>query len=120
VPISIVGKAPAIENHGGILTQNMDEVEIECFPSDLVASVEINVDGLTELNDSLFVSDLIVPETLTILSDMDSMVVKIEPPRTLESLEALDEELDTSTGAEPEVISEAREDEEGEAAAEEE
>jgi len=112
VPLVLVGEAPAIDRHGGILTQGLDQIEIECLPGDLLASIEIDVSGLTELNDSISVSDLSLPDTVTILSDLESMIAKIEAPRLAEELEELEEEVEV-TSAEPEVITEAR-DEEGE------
>jgi large subunit ribosomal protein L25 len=107
VPLHLVGEAPAVHNLGGILTQGLDQLEIECFPADLVAFVEVNVEGLAGFNDTILVRDLKAPETLTILSDPDSMVVKIEAPRKVEELEA--EEVEgVEVSAEPEVIKAAR------------
>ena len=111
VPLILVGEAPAIEQHGGILTQGLDVIEIECLPGDLLASVEVDVSGLAELNDSIGISDLVLPDTVTVLSDSESMVAKIEAPRLAEELEELEEEVEVPS-AEPEVITEAREDEE--------
>jgi len=117
VPIVVIGTSPAVTEQGGILTQGLDELEIECLPTDLISSMEISVDGLTELNDTLTVADLTIPESVTILSDLESMVVKIEPPRLPEELEALDEEDEMApVSAEPEVITEAREEDEPEEA----
>lgn len=111
VPLVLVGESPAVRDQGGILVHGLDQLEIECLPADLIASIEVNVDGLLELNDSIMVSDLQVPGNITVLSDPDSMVVKIEAPRKAEDLEALDEEVGLG-GAEPEVITESRADDE--------
>ena len=111
VPLEFEGEAPAVRELGGILTQGLDQLDVECLPSDLVASIAVNIDSLSELNDTVIVSDLIVPDTLTVLSDPDSMVAKIEAPRKVEELEALEEEELEVTEGEPEVITEAREDE---------
>lgn len=112
IPIVLKGEAPAVEEQDGIVTQGLDELEIECLPSDLVNSIEVDISVLVNLNDSLTVADLKVPETITILSDPDSMVVKIEAPRTAESLEALEAEMAGS--AEPELVSGKREADEDE------
>jgi len=113
VPLVIEGVAPAVKEHGGILTQGLDEVEIECLPKDLIAAIEINVTGLTELNDTITIAELSLPGSITVLSDPDSMVVKIEPPRMEEEEEELEAEV-TEVSAEPEVITEAREEEDDE------
>lgn len=109
VPIHLVGEAPAIEL-GGVLTQGLDQLEIECLPGDLINMIELDVSELADFNDTLTVVDLSVPDTVTILSDPESMVAKIEAPRKEEELEEMEEEM-VEVSAEPEVISEAREEE---------
>lgn len=113
VPIVLVGVAPAVQDLGAILTQGLDELEIECLPGDLISSMEVSVEGLVEFNDTVTVSDLSVPDAVTILSDPDSMVAKVEPPALPEE-EPEEEEEELLVSAEPEVITEAKE-EEGEA-----
>jgi len=114
VPLLVVGVAPAVKDLAGILTHGLDELEIECLPSDLVSAIEVNVDHLTQLNDTVTVAELKVPNTITILSDPDSMVVKIEPPRKAEEVEAL--EAEAPAAVEPEVLTAAKKKEEEEAA----
>ena len=106
IPLHAEGEAPAVINLGGVLTQGLDQLDIECLPGDLVSEILVNIEGLEELNDSILVSDLQVPDTITVLSDPDSMVIKIEPPRLIETLEALDDEGEEEDSAEPEVITE--------------
>jgi len=115
IPLVIEGVSPAVKDKGGILTQGMDEVEIECLPSDLISAIEVNIEGLLEYNDSISVSDLIIPSSITVLSDPDSMVVKVEPPRLEEEVEAegLVEGLE-EVSAEPEVLTAAKEEDEEE------
>lgn len=111
VPLILVGEAPGVTDKGGVLTQGLDEIEVECLPTDLIPSIEVSVEGLLEFNDTITIADLTVPPALTILSDPESMVAKIEPPRKLEELEAL-EEVEPAleeVSAEPEVITEAEE-----------
>jgi len=112
VPIILVGQSPAVQEMGAILTQGLDELEIECLPGDLISSMEVSVEGLVEFNDTVSVSDLAVPDTVTVLSDPESMVAKVEPPQLPEEEEE-EEEEELLVGAEPEVITEAKE--EGEA-----
>ncbi len=114
VPIILIGEAPAVMTEGGVLTQGLDEIEIECLPGDLISSIEVSVDDLTEINDTISVMDLHLPDTVTILSEPESMVAKVEAPRKLEEVEALDEEAPIEAGPEPEVVTAADTDEEEE------
>ncbi len=113
VPILVTGTSPAVRDQGGVLTQGLDELFIECLPSNLIASIEVNIDHLTEFNDTVIVSELDIPEGITVLSEPESMVIKIEPPRLEEELEALEEgEMPAVAPAEPEVLTEARDEDE--------
>lgn len=108
IPIRLVGEAPAVDL-GGVLTQGLDQLDVECLPGDLVNFIEVDISGLAEFNDTLTVADMVVPGTITVLSDPESMVAKVEPPRIVEE-EAEGEE---ATSAEPEVISSRPADDEG-------
>ena len=90
------------------MTQGLDQLDIECLPGDLIASIEVNVEGLTQFNDSISVADLTVPDTITVLSDSESLVAKIEPPRLEEEAVEEEEEEMEEVGAEPEVLTEAK------------
>ncbi len=43
VPIVLKGEAAGVKQQGGILEQILREVEIECLPSDIPASIEADV-----------------------------------------------------------------------------
>ncbi len=107
IPLVFVGEAPAVDNLGGILTHGLDEVEVECLPADLIPAIEVSLDSLVHLNDTITVADLQVPAAISILSDLESVVAKVEPPRTIEALEA--EEEAVAVSAEPEVVGRVRE-----------
>lgn len=116
IPINLTGESPAVKEHGGILTQGLDELEIECLPSNLISSIEVDISGLVDINDTISVSDLSVPSTITVLAEPESMVAKIEPPRKAEELEALDEEgMEVPVSAEPEVLTESKDSDQDEA-----
>lgn len=104
VPLVFVGVSPAVKDLNGILVHGLSEVEIECLPADLISAIEVNIEGLTELDSMLTVADLVVPNSIAILSDPESMVAKVEPPRLEEALEE-----EAPVGAEPEVLTGAKE-----------
>lgn len=113
VPLEFVGVSPAVKELSGILVHGMSEIEIECLPSDLIAAIEVNIENLAEFDDMITVADLTVPDTVTILSDPDSMVAKVEAPSI--AAEALEEEAAAAAAsAEPEVITGAKDKEDEE------
>lgn len=82
VPVSLVlvGESPAVRDLNGMLLQVINEVEIECLPSALVPSIEIDVTGMAELGASLTVGDLVVPQGIKILTSADEVVAQVSMP----------------------------------------
>lgn len=110
IPVHVTGTAIGVRNAGGVLQQNLHEVEIEVLPSEIPDHFEIDVSSL-EIGDSLHVSDLDTGGFETAEAP-ERTIVSVQPPRVLEE-ETEDEDLELDEGAEPEVIT-ARGDEDEE------
>jgi large subunit ribosomal protein L25 len=67
------GEAAGVKQQGGILEQILREVEIECLPSDIPASIEVDVSELV-FGKVLRVSDLPRNEKLKFLTDPNQPV----------------------------------------------
>lgn len=87
VPLHFLGEdvAPGIKLGGGMVMHEVSEVEVECLPQDLPEYIEVDVSGL-QLGGSLHLSDLKVPEGLTLVElargeDHDLSVVSIHTRR---------------------------------------
>jgi large subunit ribosomal protein L25 len=114
IPLVLSGEPPALEE-GGILVHGLNTVEVQCLPADLPSSLEVDLSSLAEFNDLVSVADLQVPSSVTILSDLDSVIARIEAPRIVEEeLEVPEEEIEVS--AEPELVGEEEAEEEAEEA----
>ena len=61
VPIHIVGKAPAVETYGGILTHPSTTIMVEALPLAIPNMLEIDVSNLAEIGQTLHASDLVGP-----------------------------------------------------------
>lgn len=81
IELNFEGEAPAVKNLGGILVHNLEKVEIQCLPKDLIHEIKVDINGLNELDEMIRIKDLIVPETVEILHDPEDMVVGVKPPR---------------------------------------
>lgn len=114
VPIVTVGEAPGVKA-GGILSQALNDLEINCLPQDIPGQIEVNIAGL-EIGDSVHVSDLEV-ENVEILTDPSRTVVTITVPRAEEEPE---EEEGLLLEGEEGIDGELAEGEEGEGGDEEE
>jgi len=86
VPLHFLNEeiAPGVKM-GGIVSHLKTEVEVSCLPKDLPEYIEVDIETL-ELNDSVHLSDLVLPEGVTILElihgeDHDLPVASITMPR---------------------------------------
>ena len=108
-------EAPGVAE-GGVLSQETRELHIEALPDDIPDAITHDVSGL-EMNATLTLSAVTVPEGVTLLDDLDDTVIATITPPTQEPVE---EEIETETelvGEDGEPI-EAVEGEEAEAQAE--
>ena len=86
VPLHIIGEdtCPGIKA-GGLVSHDQTEVEVECLPKHLPEFIEVDISAM-EIGDTLHLSDLKVPEGVTLLElvrgeDHDLGVVSIHAKR---------------------------------------
>lgn len=101
VPIRLDGEIPA-EKVGLVVFPQMDAIEIEAYPKDLVDEIVIDASGLTEIGDKITVADIVVPPGVTLLAESDHPIVTVGEAK---------EQIIEESEPEPEVV----EGEEGEA-----
>jgi len=106
-PLVLVGEAPAMVQEGTILLQSLDEVEIECLPGDLPEAIEVDLSGLEEIDQAIYVKDLPVPPTVDILTDAEEIVARV----AWAAAEEVEEEAAPVAPEEVEVIARGREEE---------
>ena len=113
VGVHIEGESPAVKEYGAILVNNLTELEVECLASDLPERFVVDVSGLVEIGDGMYVRDLTVPANVEILTDPDEMIVVV----TAQAAEEVEEEVEVLEGEEgegPEVIGKGKEEDEEE------
>lgn len=87
VPVEIVGESPAEKQSLGTVVQQLDEIEVEALPTDLPEKIEVDQSVLTEVDQAIFVKDLKIDKKISLLTDLESIVVKVEPPQKEEVIE---------------------------------
>jgi large subunit ribosomal protein L25 len=110
VPIHFTGEAPAVHTYGGVFVQALDQVQIEALPNVMPEAIEVSIDSLKDLDQSLSVADIVAPLGVTILSSPEQVIAQIARPR----LEVEEEVLE----GEARVLPAGEEDEEGAAPSE--
>lgn len=125
VPVVLLGDEPEVVHTGeAVIIQPLNEVEVEALPTDLPEKIEVDIISLKAIGDSFFVSQLIVPEGVTILADPEAVVAKLDSAVTEEMQALLEEQAveaaaatETAEGVEGEAVAEDKT-AEGEAPAE--
>jgi large subunit ribosomal protein L25 len=84
VPVVLLGEAPAMRTHRGILMQTLHELSVECLPMEMPERIEIDISGLEELDSGIRVSDYAPSAGITILTDPDELIVRVGAPRLTE------------------------------------
>ena len=77
VPLVLAGEAKAVTENVGTLLQTLNEVEVEALPEALPENIEVNIENLAQVDDQIMISELTVPEGVTILTDESQVVAKI-------------------------------------------
>lgn len=98
--LEFVGESPAVKAGVGVLIHGMNSVEVECLPTELISSIEVDVSVLETLDDNILVSDLPVPDSVTIIADPGDVVASVVPVRVAEVEE--EEEILLEEGVEVE------------------
>ncbi len=115
VPLQLVGEAPAVENLGGTLFQNLTSLHIKALPRNLPHIIEVDISELKEINDVLRADDVQVADGVTILNDPDDVVARVALERVAvaeEAVEAVAEEAVAEKVTEEAAEAKAAEEEE--------
>lgn len=99
VPLEFVGTSLAVKDEQGTLITYIDELDIKCLPKDLLHSIEVSIDSLVDFNAHILVSDLVIPEGITVLNAPEDVVASVSPPRAEEVEVAPEEEPAAAAGA---------------------
>jgi large subunit ribosomal protein L25 len=106
VPLRFVGTPEGVRVDSGVLEEKLHEISVEVDPSNLPESITVDVSQLAVAK-SLHVSDLELPEGVTVLEDPGNVVASVLPPRVSEAAGEAAEPAED----EPELIRKPKEEE---------
>jgi large subunit ribosomal protein L25 len=109
IPLKLVGEIPA-ERASLLVLKNLDHVTVEALPKDLVDVVEVDASILEEVGNKLHISDINLPDTITIKDDPEYVIATVEMPK--------DQIAEADAALEEQKAQEGITDEEGEEPAE--
>jgi len=76
VSIHLTGDATGVKDEGGVLNSPTSEIEISCFPMDIIGAIEVDVTELS-IGDSMQVGDIKLDDKLTLMSSPDAVVASV-------------------------------------------
>ena len=101
VPLVPIGSSPAIDDAGGTLLHMTETVRVKALPDHLPQSIEYSIEGLVDFDAVIYVRELSVPDDVTLLTDGDEAIAKVQAPRVEEV--AIPAETTAEEGAEAEA-----------------
>lgn len=81
IPVTLIGESPAEKQSLGTVVLQLNEIHVEALPTDLPEKFEVNIEGLTEVDQAIYVKDLKVEKGVEVMSDLEAIVAKVEPPQ---------------------------------------
>ena len=84
VPLTATGESSAVSLHGGTLLHPIESVRVRALPDHLPQSIEYSIASLTDFDTTIHVRDLVVPADVTLLTDGDEIIARVQAPRVEE------------------------------------
>jgi large subunit ribosomal protein L25 len=100
VPVAFVGLSEAVDRQGGVLLHIRETVQVRALPDRLPQALELDITPLATFDDILHVSDLSVPDGVTLVTDGEETLARVQPPRVEEVPEPTEEEEEALAAAE--------------------
>ena len=81
VPLVATGDSIAVSQLGGTLLHPTETVRVKALPDHLPQSIEYSVESLVDFDATINVRDLVIPADVTLLTDGDEIIAKVQAPR---------------------------------------
>ena len=92
IPLHFIGESTAVYQDEGTLVKNVEEIEVECLPGNLVENITVDISVLDDFEKTITLADLVIPAGIKLLEeDLETLVAKVDPPRSEDEMAELDE-----------------------------
>ena len=102
VPIVLIGESPGARMVGGTVLQQLRQLDVQALPLEMPNQAEVDLSMLTEPDGVIRVGQISLPSNVSVLTDSEVVVVRIELLRTEAEERALTEAAGEGTSAEAE------------------
>ena len=105
VEIEIVGDNDLLKAGGNAILA-MNEIEVEALPTQLPHKIEVDISGIKEFGETIYVKDLKISADVKVLSDENNPVITLSEPEKIEVEEVKPETAIEGEGAKVEEVAE--------------
>ena len=77
IPIVLLGEALAIRSKENIIYQELTKLGVECLPENLPPQIEVDLSSLEEVDQAIYVRDIILDPDIAVTTDTDQLIVKV-------------------------------------------
>ena len=81
VPIVLTGESSGARSVGGSIVHQLRQLDVQALPLEMPGQIEIDLSVLTEADGVIRVSDINLGSNVTVLTDTEELVIRIELPR---------------------------------------
>jgi large subunit ribosomal protein L25 len=74
VVVNFIGVSPAVKDYNAVLVKNLEQLEVECLPTDLPERIDVDISVLQRPGEGIRVRDVKISDNIRILNDEDTMV----------------------------------------------
>jgi large subunit ribosomal protein L25 len=117
VSVHFIGLSGAVKDFNAVLVKNLEQLEVECLPTDLPERIDVDITSLAKPGDSIRVREVPVPDSIRLLNDPDTVVAVATFAKVEEEAAAVPgvEGVVAPTATEPELsVERGKKEEEGE------
>ena len=116
VNVHFIGVSPAVKDFNAVLVKNLEQLEVECLPTDLPEAIEVDISAMKRPGEGIRVRDVQISDKVRILNDSDTMVAVATFAKVEEEGAAVPgAEVVTPAAAEPELsVERGKKEDEGE------
>ena len=77
IPLNFIGESLAVKQLGGTVIKNMDNLEVECLPGDLVSHIDIDLGRLRIFGYLIRLNDIKLPQGMELVSKTNEVVISV-------------------------------------------
>ena len=75
VVVNFIGVSTAVKDYNAVLVKNLEQLEVECLPTDLPEHIDVDISVLNRPGEGIRVREVPISDKVRILNDPETMVV---------------------------------------------